>query len=448
MPPSDQTPIRSLPASGKTWSVIEVVPPCAKISTEDLPHQHPPTRDLSPSHKYAALVVAPRLPEHDRELVARHTADLTRAALAELEARHEWYAALTAQERASVALVADAGVKNFVGWLAQDVPAEVAGGTVFDVAPRDLTRSISLRQTLDLIRSVVDVIEDRSVALVGEEGAPLLREAMLRYSREVAFRAAHIYAGAAEQRGAWDARLEALVVDAILRGDADDAMTSRASALGWGATTRVAVIAATPPPALPGRVFEPAQVLDRLHRVAARHDLHVLAAVQGGRVICLVGNTDDALRDAATLSAEFGEGPIVVGPTVPHLFAAGRSARAAISGHAAAAAWPDAPRPVSAQNLLAERALLGDLPARNALVTRIARPLEHSAAAHLLDTAATYLESGRSLEATARRLFVHTNTVRYRLGRITDITGYDLADPHDADTVHLAIRYLRLSTRL
>ena len=46
---------------------------------------------------------------------------------------------------------------------------------------------------------------------------------MLRYSREIAFAAAEVYARAAEARGAWDARLEALVVDALLRGEADDA---------------------------------------------------------------------------------------------------------------------------------------------------------------------------------------------------------------------------------
>lgn len=393
-------------------------------------------------------MTAPNLPTADRELVARNTAELTRAAMAELEARHEWYAALTAHERASVALVADSGIRNFVGWLGGDLRAEDAGVAVFEAAPRALTRSITLRQTLDLIRSVVDVVEDRSATLVGEEAAPRLREAMLRYSREVAFRAAHIYAGAAEQRGAWDARLEALVVDAILRGDADDAMTSRASALGWGATTRVAVIAATPAPPPNGVPSDPAYVLDRVHRAAARHRLHLLAAVQAGRVIALVGGTDDAMRDARTLSEEFGDGPIVVGPTVPHLFAAGRSARAAISGHSAAAAWPDAPRPVSAEDLLGERALLGDLPARNALISRIARPLAQSPSGHLLDTAAAYLETGRSLEATARRLFVHANTVRYRLGRIAETTGYDLTDPHEGDTVHLAIRFARLAARL
>ena len=35
----------------------------------------------------------------------------------------------------------------------------------------------------------------------------------------------------------------------------------------------------------------------------------------------------------------------------------------------------------------------------------------------------TYLEQGNSLEATARLLFVHPNTVRYRLRRVSELTG-------------------------
>ena len=62
-----------------------------------------------------------------------------------------------------------------------------------------------------------------------------------RYAREVAFATAEVYARAAEARGAWDARLEALVVDSVLRAEADEAVASRASALGWahrGGVTR------------------------------------------------------------------------------------------------------------------------------------------------------------------------------------------------------------------
>ena len=61
---------------------------------------------------------------------------------------------------------------------------------------------------------------------MGELAAPggedQLREAMLRYTRDVAFGAAQVYAREAEARGAWDARLEALIVDALVRGEVDD----------------------------------------------------------------------------------------------------------------------------------------------------------------------------------------------------------------------------------
>ncbi|MGB2934478.1 MAG: PucR family transcriptional regulator, partial [Nostocoides sp.] len=167
------------------------------------------------------------LPASTRARIARRTGDLVRAAVADIEARHDWYAALSARDRASVALVAHGGLENFVGWLAGPTGEQVRAQDIFDAAPPELTRSISLGQTLDLIRSVVDVVEAQAGDIVGPGAEAAVREAMLRYSREVAFGAAHIYARAAEQRGAWDARLEALVLDAILRGDADEAMQSR-----------------------------------------------------------------------------------------------------------------------------------------------------------------------------------------------------------------------------
>ncbi|MPY78192.1 MAG: PucR family transcriptional regulator, partial [Actinophytocola sp.] len=43
-----------------------------------------------------------------------------------------------------------------------------------------------------------------------------------------------------------------------------------------------------------------------------------------------------------------------------------------------------------------------------------------------------YLEAGGVLEACARALFVHPNTVRYRLKRATELTGRNPMDPRDA----------------
>ncbi|GAB4006522.1 hypothetical protein GCM10029992_57500 [Glycomyces albus] len=90
---------------------------------------------------------------------------------------------------------------------------------VFEAAPVELARAISLQHTVALIQVVIDVVEDQVPALAaeGEEGA--LRESVLLFSREIAFAAARVYARAAETRGAWDARLQAMLVDALLRGD-------------------------------------------------------------------------------------------------------------------------------------------------------------------------------------------------------------------------------------
>ena len=97
-----------------------------------------------------------------------------------------------------------------------------------------------------------------------------------------------------------------------------------------------------------------------------------------------------------------------------------------------------------ADDLLPERVLTGDGPARRALVDRVHRPLE-AAGGPLLDTVTTYLEAGGSLEASARLLFVHPNTVRYRLRRAIDVCGYDVTAPRAAYVVRLALALGRLA---
>ena len=65
----------------------------------------------------------------------------------------------------------------------------------------------------------------------------------------------------------------------------------------------------------------------------------------------------------------------------------------------------------------------------------------------LLDTLTTYLEQGSSLEGTARMLFVHPNTVRYRLRRVTELTGFTPAVGRDGHTLWTAIALGRLAAR-
>ncbi|MDQ2782685.1 helix-turn-helix domain-containing protein [Lapillicoccus sp.] len=378
-----------------------------------------------------------------RDRVSRAAGPLATAAVRRIETDLEWYRALSATDRSWIALVAQAAVGAFVGWLRDTGGEEAAGrpatADVFGTAPRELTWSISLGQTLDLVRSAVDAVEEEVLRLAAPGDESSLRMAVLRYSREVAFAAAQVYSEAAEARGAWDARLEALVVDAVVRAEADDSMQSRATALGWGSVASVTVVVGS-------TSVRGGATVDALRRAVTKRGAVALAAVQRRRLVVILGGTSTAsgaLSIVTSLLDHFGDGPVVLGPTVPHLFAAGRSARAALSGLAAAPAWPLSPRPVLADDLLPERVLAGDAQARRTLVDRVHHPLQGQPA--LLHTASVYLEGGRSMEGAARALFVHPNTVRYRLGKIAELTGYDLAHPREAHTVSIALAVGRLA---
>jgi DNA-binding PucR family transcriptional regulator len=362
---------------------------------------------------------------------------LASAAITRMDEVLPWYRAMPAENRSWVNLVAQAGVAAFVEWFRKpDVPQAISAD-VFGTAPRELTRSVTLQQTVELVRVVIAVVEER-IEQIAPGAEAELREAVLRYSREIAFAAAEVYAEAAEARGAWDARLESLVVDTLLRGEADDSLRSRAAALGWGSHDSVVVVVGHAPDA------EPEAVVDDIRRAARAHRLDVLTAVQGDRLVAILGGADEPVRATRHLVAQFGPGPVVIGPPVPDLLGAAESAAAAVAGLLAAPAWPDAPRPVPADDLLPERALAGDELARDRLVELVYRPLQSTGTA-LVETLSAFLEQTSSLEATARALFVHPNTVRYRLRRVTEITGYAPADPRHALALRLALALGRLA---
>ncbi len=356
------------------------------------------------------------------------TGELSTATLKRLDDTLPWYRDMPPGRRSAVGLVAQNGITAFISWFDDPKSIPWIAADVFGAAPRELLRSVSLQQTLQLIRVTVEVVEQRV-----KDDDESLREAILLYSREIAFAAADVYARAAEARGLWDARLEALVVDSILTGEYDSELPSRIAALGWNGHGEVSVLVGTAP-----RMLD----VDMLRRTARHLDADVLIGVQGSRLVLVIGRVDppeDAenrepmafLAIAGQLEPGFGPGHLVLGHEVPSLVEAAQSARAALAGFAVAKAWRNAPRPTLADDLLPERALAGDPLARSTLVNRIYKPLQNHSS-ELLNTLWCYLDNGRSLEATARELFVHPNTVRYRLKRISEVIGWDATGAREA----------------
>jgi DNA-binding PucR family transcriptional regulator len=392
----------------------------------------------------------PRVNAETVRRMERATGALGTAAIAAMDKRLPWFRSMSAENRSWLGLVAQAAIAAFLDWIRHPERNRPAVTQVFGTAPRELARAVSLQHAVEMMRVIIDAVEAQVDELAAPGNEAELREAVLTYAREIAFSAALVYARTAEARGAWDARLEALVVDSLVHGETDDSLRSWASALNWSSSPVTVVVGTIGDEEDEERKgHAPAGVeplIEDLRAQARRARLDLLAGVHGNRLILVVGGSDDPIAAAERFAGRFGPGPVIAGPLVRDLRTASVSARAALAALRAAPAWPDAPRPAGADDLLPERALDGDPDARAALISDVYEPLLGGGHA-LLDTLTTYLEQGSSLEATARLLFVHPNTVRYRLRRVAEVTDYTPSAGRDGFTLWVAVALGRLAAK-
>ena len=237
------------------------------------------------------------------------------AAMARMDADLPWFKELSAEDRSWVGLIVQAGIRGFVDWFQEGAGSLSAEGqalasSVFGAAPRALAGVITLQQTVDLVKLSIEVVESDIDAMLDPADVPEVRTAVARYAREVAFATAEVYARAAEARGAWDARLEALVVDAVLRAEADETVLSRASALGWGGRGSVAVVLGQAPSRGGGT-----DLFDEVRRVAQTAGLDALCADQGDRLVVILGGVRDPRKAAGAVVDLFGDCLLYTSPS-------------------------------------------------------------------------------------------------------------------------------------
>jgi hypothetical protein len=365
--------------------------------------------------------------------------------LARMDSELPWFQVLPIARRAAIEAIISSLIEAFVSYCSHPDPSAVP--RVFGQAPAELVRSISLEQTLQLIRSSVVAVED---SLVGPEAAAY-REASLDFSRQLAFEAAEIYAISRASSVLWDPRLEQLAIDAVLSGRGLTSMADRLRAVGWrGGGATIVVVGA------PGDEVDE----DKLRRVVWNAGADALAGVRQGHFVLVLslplpndrtpqgepietfsetdalGRLDSIARDVV---GEVLSKTAVLGTAAGELGEVAPGAQAALFGARVVHTWLQAPTVVRADELLPERALNGDADARATLVHQVLVPLQDSAS-EWLETVAIYLDNGRSIEGCARVLDVHANTIRYRLARVSETLGFDVTLPRNAFIVQCALR--------
>ena len=259
-----------------------------------------------------------------------------------------------------------------------------------------------------------------------------LGESLFAYIDELSAVSAQGYAAEQSERAGEHHRLRAELVEMILRGDTSEAAVARAAAaVGWALPEVVAAVM-VPFPHVDG--LRSALGADAL--VAERGvDVVVLAPVSPGRVRRV--DLERALHGRRA----------IVGPARP-------LARASESLHLAVAAGAsglvdedpkerDGERPLWVEDHLAQIIIRAEPLAMTDLAARVLAPLEKvrpSARERLAETLLAWLRHHGQRTPVAEELFVHQQTVGYRVSQLKDLFGEALDDPEYRFELELVLR--------
>lgn len=234
-----------------------------------------------------------------------------------------------------------------------------------------------------------------------------------------------------------DARIASVAFECLANGMADERVMSLLRMLDWHDAFTCFAVAGAPAKG----IIDSTRVIR-----GAVHDLggmHCITGMRGPWCVALVEMRGAVTPEVSctTMAEAFSrQAPLCLGPVCQRVEGARRSVQSVLSALAAAPAVPSLPRPMRADDVLPERALLGDEDARKELIESVYRSLKgDNADDPTLATVSTFLKSGNSLETTAKELNVHPNTVRYRLKRAAETTGWDATNPREGYVLQTAI---------
>ncbi len=262
-------------------------------------------------------------------------------------------------------------------------------------------------------------------AEVDPEQLGLLAEAIFAYIDELSADSVEGYAQAQrEQEGERQRRRRELLAMLMRDPRAPDAeVRAAAQAAGWRLARSAAPLA----------VAE-----EDLARVGRRLPADALVAGIGGVGCALVSSPRRAELRQATRDIT-----AAIGPTVPRAELSGAWSIAVVALRAVEAGAIRADGPLYAEEHLADLVLLDAGGLAERLAAKRLAPLAGltpAGRARMEETALAYVQHGGNAAAMARALHLHPQTIRYRLGRLRELFGDELADPDARFELELALR--------
>jgi DNA-binding PucR family transcriptional regulator len=246
------------------------------------------------------------------------------------------------------------------------------------------------------------------------------------------------------------------LMDALITGDVEIARR-RAGALGLRLADNYVVIVLRASGVDP----EDARQQSLSTQVALDHVVHatrgrlhpaagsLIVGMRHGDVVALypVSGPDgvaEARRECAALVDALGiDVGVGIGGWHPGLAATASGYREALDAADIAEAKGIRDRAVALDEVLVDH-IFRSSPYADRILAETMRPMIEYDRTHqvsLVTTLRTYLDAGLNLTRTAKALFVHPNTVEYRLRRIRELSGRDPRNPNDLLILSLAVKF-------
>jgi sugar diacid utilization regulator len=318
--------------------------------------------------------------------------------------------------------------------------------------PSEYERAKLLRRVMMAGRSVRD--GDRVVALASPRPGVLGLLALIDPGRRagstdvmaIEHGATVLAVELARLRGLADTELRVRreLVQDLLTGTDDESAYLRAEALDYdlGPPHQVAVLEVT------GQFPAGEDVLLATRRALRQRHLPALLGTLAGTVVIVApgGDTDwEALRLATVAQLGGVGGRLGVGEPYPRPSLLPRSLREAqlalrLQKATSAAERTSAFADLDVLRMLASVQDLGDVEGYVAKWLGALADYDERKHTQLVRTLTKYLQHGGGYEASSCALSVHRSTLKYRLQRIRELTGFDLTDPETRFNLELATR--------
>jgi hypothetical protein len=328
-------------------------------------------------------------------------------------------------------------------------------GMIRDSASRRAREGVPLSGLLVAYRTGAQIAWTEARVIIGDDPQRLaagldLATAIMSWIDEASGAAAQAYLAEYERLSSDREASRRDFVDGAISGElTGEEVMARGEALGLNPTVSSAVAILLFDTA-PGDVrLRSAQHKVRALAAELPNAEHSLSVVRGEELLLIfpverwVEEIADELRAFIERASDAIEMKLIagVGRARESLTELAGSYREASIALAAARAGSSAPLALYGE-VLVEELILRERAVAKRLAQTILEPLDHHP--DLRATLVEYIKHGPSLPSVAKRLFLHPNTVAYRLARVRDLTGRDPKSPAGVAELFLALRAAQL----